>query len=211
MVSPNSDLTPVQLKIYRAIKRFMEEHGYPPTVGELSESQSRTKASIHAVLNSLIQKGFIRRSVGKARSLEILRMPQATVIGVIAIPRLGSVPAGNPITADENRAGEVFVEASIAGKDPCFALDVTGSSMIGADILDGDTLIVRHQPLAESGDIVVASVDGEVTVKRLSMIAGVIRLLPENKTFKPIEVSKASDFRILGKVIATRRLVAIAK
>lgn len=211
MVSPNSDLTPVQLKIYRAIKRFMEEHGYPPTVGELSESQSRTKASIHAVLNSLIQKGFIRRSVGKARSLEILRMPQATVIGVIAIPRLGSVPAGNPITAEENRAGEVFVEASIAGKDPCFALDVTGSSMIGADILDGDTLIVRHQPLAESGDIVVASVDGEVTVKRLSMIAGVIRLLPENKTFKPIEVSKASDFRILGKVIATRRLVAIAK
>lgn len=211
MVSPNSDLTPVQLKIYRAIKRFMEEHGYPPTVGELSESQSRTKASIHAVLNSLIQKGFIRRSVGKARSLEILRMPQATVIGVIAIPRLGSVPAGNPITADENRAGEVFVEASIAGKDPCFALDVTGSSMIGADILDGDTLIVRHQPLAESGDIVVASVDGEVTVKRLSMIAGVIRLLPENKTFKPIEVSNASDFRILGKVIATRRLVAIAK
>ena len=211
MVSPNSDLTPVQLKIYRAIKRFMEEHGYPPTVGELSESQSRTKASIHAVLNSLIQKGFIRRSVGKARSLEILRMPQATVIGVIAIPRLGSVPAGNPITAEENRAGEVFVEASIAGKDPCFALDVTGSSMIGADILDGDTLIVRHQPLAESGDIVVASVDGEVTVKRLSMMAGVIRLLPENKTFKPIEVSNASDFRILGKVIATRRLVAIAK
>ncbi len=211
MVSPNSDLTPVQLKIYRAIKRFIEEHGYPPTVGELSESQSRTKASIHAVLNSLIQKGFIRRSVGKARSLEILRMPQATVIGVIAIPRLGSVPAGNPITAEENRAGEVFVEASIAGKDPCFALDVTGSSMIGADILDGDTLIVRHQPLAESGDIVVASVDGEVTVKRLSMMAGVIRLLPENKTFKPIEVSNASDFRILGKVIATRRLVAIAK
>lgn len=211
MVSPNSDLTPVQLKIYRAIKRFMEEHGYPPTVGELSESQSRTKASIHAVLNSLMQKGFIRRSVGKARSLEILRMPQATVIGVIAIPRLGSVPAGNPITAEENRAGEVFVEASIAGKDPCFALDVTGSSMIGADILDGDTLIVRHQPLAESGDIVVASVDGEVTVKRLSMMAGVIRLLPENKTFKPIEVSNASDFRILGKVIATRRLVAIAK
>jgi repressor LexA len=211
MVSPNSDLTPVQLKIYRAIKRFMEEHGYPPTVGELSESQSRTKASIHAVLNSLIQKGFIRRSVGKARSLEILRMPQATVIDVIAIPRLGSVPAGNPITAEENRAGEVFVEASIVGKDPCFALDVTGSSMIGADILDGDTLIVRLQPLAENGDIVVASVDGEVTVKRLSMMAGVIRLLPENKTFKPIEVSNASDFRILGKVIATRRLVAVAK
>ncbi len=211
MVSPNSELTPVQLKIYRAIKRFMEEHGYPPTVGELSESQSRTKASIHAVLNSLMQKGFLRRSVGKARSLEIIRLPQATVIDVIAIPKLGSVPAGNPINTEEHRAGEVFVEASIAGKDPCFALDVTGSSMMGADILDGDTLIVRHQPLAENGDIVVASIDGEVTVKRLSMLGGVIRLLPENKTFKPIEVGNASDFRILGKVIATRRLVAATK
>ncbi len=211
MVSPNSDLTPVQLKIYRAIKRFMEEHGYPPTVGELSESQSRTKASIHAVLNSLIQKGFIRRTVGKARSLEIIRLPQATVIGVIAIPRMGSVPAGTPMTAEEHRAGEVFVEASLVGKDTCFALEVTGDSMLGADILDGDTLVVRKQPLAESGEIVVAYIDGEVTVKRLSMMAGVIRLLPENKKFQPIEVGNASDFRILGKVIATRRLVSNGK
>ena len=211
MVSPNSDLSPVQLKIFRAIKRFMEEHGYPPTVGELSESQSRTKASIHAVLNSLIEKGFVRRTVGKARSLEIIRSPHATVIDVVAIPRLGSVPAGTPISAEEHRAGEVFVEASLVGRDTCFALQVTGDSMLGADILDGDTLVVRQQPLAENGDIVVASIDGEVTVKRLSMMEGNIRLLPENKSFKPIEVSNASDFRILGKVIATRRLVAIEK
>ena len=211
MVIPTSDLTPVQLKTFRAIKRFMDEHGYPPTVGELSESLSRTKASIHANIDNLIQKGFIRRTVGKARSLEILRSPQTTVIDVIAIPMLGSVPAGTPITAEEHRAGEVFVEASLVGKESCFALQVSGMSMMNADILDGDTLIVRQQPLAESGDIVVAAIDGEVTVKRLSMHNGIIRLMPENKTFKPIEVRNASDFRILGKVIATRRLVTVAK
>ena len=83
--------------------------------------------------------------------------------------------------------------------------------MMNADILDGDTLIVRQQPLAESGEIVVAAIDGEVTVKRLSMHNGIIRLMPENKSFKPIEVRNASDFRILGKVIATRRLVTVAK
>jgi repressor LexA len=211
MVIPTGDLTTVQLKTFRAIKRFMDEHGYPPTVGELSESLSRTKASIHANIDSLIQKGFIRRTVGKARSLEILRSPQTTVIDVIAIPVLGSVTAGTPITAEEQRAGEVFVEASLVGKDSCFALQVSGMSMMNADILDGDTLIVRQQPLAESGDIVVAAIDGEVTVKRLSMHNGSIRLMPENKTFKPIEVRNASDFRILGKVIATRRLVTAAK
>jgi repressor LexA len=211
MVIPTSDLTPVQLKTFRAIKRFMDEHGYPPTVGELSEALSRTKASIHANIDNLIQKGFIRRTVGKARSLEILRSPQTTVIDVIAIPMLGSVPAGTPMTAEEHRAGEVFVEASLVGKDSCFALQVSGMSMMNADILDGDTLIVRQQPLAESGDIVVAAIDGEVTVKRLSMHNGIIRLMPENKTFKPIEVRNASDFRILGKVIATRRLVTVAK
>jgi repressor LexA len=143
--------------------------------------------------------------------LEILRPLQTTVIDVIAIPVLGSVPAGIPITAEENRTGEVFVEASLVGKTSCFALKVCGMSMMNADILDGDMLIVRQQPLAESGEIVVASIDGELTVKRLSIHGGSVRLMPENKNFKPIEVHHANDFRILGKVIASRRLVSAAK
>lgn len=206
MQQTSNELTPIQLRTFRTIKRYMEEHGFPPTVGEVADILSKTKASIHANIDHLIQKGFIRRTFGKARSLEIVRLPQATVIDVIAIPLLGDVPAGIPITAEENRAGEVYVEANTVGKDPCFALKVSGDSMIGADILDGDTLIVRQQPLAETGDIVVATIDGEVTVKRLAINNGNIRLLPENKNFKPIEVQNVSDFRILGRVIATRRL-----
>lgn len=211
MTLASSDLTPVQMRTFRAIKKHLDEHGYPPTVSELSEQLSRTKAAIHANLDSLIQKGFVRRTIGKARSLEIVRSPHTTVIDVVAIPLLGSVPAGVPIATEEQREGEVFVSASIVGKEPCFALNVTGDSMMDADILNGDTLIVRQQPLAAHGEVVVASVDGEVTVKRLSMIAGMIRLLPENKRFQAIEVGRATDFRILGKVIATRRLVAPAR
>ena len=211
MASASNDLTPVQLRTYRAIKRHLDEHGYPPTVGELAQLLSKTKATIHANLDLLIQKGFIRRTVGKARSLEIIRSPHTKVLDVVAIPLLGHVPAGVPIATDELREGDVFVSASVVGSDACFALNVTGDSMTDADILNGDTLIVKQQPLATHGDIVVASVDGEVTVKRLSMINGTIRLLPENKRFQAIDVSPTNDFRILGKVIATRRLVAPTK
>jgi repressor LexA len=211
MHSPTNELTTVQLKTFRTIKRIMDENGYPPTVGELAEALNKTKASIHANLDSLIQKGFLKRTMGKARSLEILRSPQTNVIDVVAITVLGSVPAGVPITVEEQRAGEIYVEASLVGRDACFALKVTGDSMMGADILDGDTLVVRQQPLAAHGEIVVAAIDGEVTVKRLSMQSGHIRLLPENKAFSPIDVTHVSDFRILGKVIATRRVVASSK
>ena len=91
MVIPTSDLTPVQLKTFRAIKRFMDEHGYPPTVGELSESLSRTKASIHANINNLIQKGFIRRTVGKARSLASALLGAALHVVVLRRSCLGQL------------------------------------------------------------------------------------------------------------------------
>ena len=195
MHAPTGELTSVQLKTFRAIKKFLDEHGFPPTVGELADQLSRTKASTHANLDSLIQKGFIRRTVGKARSLEILRSPHTTVINMVAIPLLGDVPAGVPIAAEEQHVGEVHVEENLVGKEPCFALKVVGDSMIGADILDGDTLIVRQQPLATDRDVVVASIEGEVTVKRLSMVEGKMRLLPENKKYKPIDITHASDFR----------------
>lgn len=206
MQAPKNELTSVQLRTFRTIKKYIDEHGYPPTVGELAESLSKTKATIHKCLDVLIQKGFVRRTVGKARSLEIVMSPQATVIDVIAIPLLGAVPAGNPVAAEENHVGEVIVEAAIVGRDPCFALTVTGDSMVDADILDGDTLIVRQQPLAADRDIVVAAVDGEVTVKRLMLQEGRMQLMPENSRYKPIDIARTNDFRILGKVVATRRV-----
>jgi repressor LexA len=211
MPLPTCELSTIQLKTFRSIKKYLDEHGFPPTVNELAEQLGRTKSSIHANIDALITKGFLKRTVGKARSIEIIKLPQATVIDVVAIPMLGSVPAGVPITADDQQAGEILVEASLVGRDACFALRVSGDSMNAADIIDGDTLVVRQQPLAANGEIVVASIDGEVTVKRLSMHEGHIRLLPENKAFKPIDVTHANDFRILGKVIATRRVVAVTE
>lgn len=203
----NEELTQPQRKTLREIRKFIDSRGFPPTVEELADRMNLTKATVHGSLDRLIQKGYLRRTHGKARSIEIVRAPTASVIDVVAIPLLGDVPAGIPVCPQEHQSGQVYVQASIVGKEPCFALNVVGESMAGADIRDGDTVIVRQQPLAEHGDIVVASIDGEVTVKRLAIQKGHIRLMPENDDFEQIEVTADHDLRILGRVIATRRVV----
>ncbi len=203
----NDELSPSQEKTLRTLQKFIDENGYPPTVEELASRLRLTKASVHGSLDKLIQKGYLKRAQGKARGLEILRTAQASIIDVVGVPILGDVPAGIPISPQESLAGQVFVESSVVGNDVCFALNVVGESMRDAEIRDGDLLIVRKQQLAEHRDIVVASVDGEVTVKRLSIKDGRVRLLPENKEFKAIEIGPNTDLRILGRVIATRRVL----
>ncbi|MGV3483336.1 MAG: transcriptional repressor LexA [Planctomycetaceae bacterium] len=206
-VLEHDELSPSQEKTLRALQKFIDENGYPPTVDELASRLRLTKASVHGSLDKLIQKGYLKRAPGKARSIEILRTPQASVIDVVGVPILGDVPAGTPISPQESHAGQIYIESSIVGNDVCFALSVIGDSMRDAEIRDGDVLIVRKQQLAEHHDIVVASVDGEVTVKRLSIKEGRVRLLPENREFKPIEIGPDVELRILGRVIATRRVV----
>lgn len=202
-----NELTKQQHKTLSEIQKFIDSNGYPPTVDELATKMKLTKATVHGSLDRLIQKGFLRRTHGKARSIEIVRQQMAKVIDVVAIPLLGDVPAGIPIYPQENHCGFVYVQASIVGKEPCFALNVVGDSMLGADIRNGDVVIVRQQQLAEHGEIVVASFDGEVTVKRLSIQKGRVQLLPENDEYDPIEVKVDNDLRILGRVIATRRII----
>jgi repressor LexA len=206
MSTATHDLSSPQLKTYRALRRYIDEHGFPPTVGELADQLQKTKATVHNHLHALIDLGYLRRTVGKARSLEILGSPTTTVIDVVSVPILGDVPAGNPVAAEQQHVGEVQVEGSLVGGQPCFALRVVGDSMMDADILDGDMLIVRQQPLATDRDIVVAAVDGEVTVKRLHLHNGRMQLIPENKQFRPLDITSVNEFRILGKVIATRRI-----
>lgn len=205
----NEELTTAQQKTLREIQKFIDAKGYPPTVDELAKKMKLTKATVHGSLERLMQKGFLRRTQGKARSIEIVRTVATSVIDVVAVPLLGDVPAGVPISVQEHRNGHVFVQASVVGNEPCFALNVVGDSMIGADIRDGDILIVRQQQLAEHGEIVVASLDDEVTVKRLAIKDGRVRLLPENDDFDPIEVTVDNELRILGRVIATRRIVSL--
>ena len=206
----NEELSTVQRKMLLELQAFIAKHGYPPTVGELAEKLKRTKASIHGTLDKLITKGFIRRTHGKARSIEIIRTPRTNVIDVVAVPMLGNIPAGTPISAEESRSDAVYVQANVVGDGPCFALSVTGDSMEDADLLEGDIVVVRQQPLAEHGEIVVASVNGEVTLKRLSIRDGNIRLMPENRRFQPIEITPECELKILGRVIATRRVTAMA-
>jgi repressor LexA len=203
----NEELTKSQKTTLREIQKFIDQSGFPPTVDELANRLKLTKATVHGSLDRLIQKGFLRRTHGKARSIEIVRVQTTSVIDVVEIPLLGEVPAGFPVNAQQLQQGHVLVEASIVGSDPCFALRVIGESMQEAEIRNGDIVIVRQQPLAEHGDIVVASLDGELTVKRLAIQKGRIRLIPENESFDPIEVSPTQDLRILGRVIATRRVI----
>lgn len=204
--SPNeAHLTTTQRKTLRELTRFIDERGLPPTVEELAQRLQMTRAIVQGCLDKLIQKGHLRKTHGKARGLELVRAPQTTSFRMVTVPLLGSAPAGLPINTDECRSGEVFVSANIVGNEECFALSIVGDSMQGAEIFDGDIIIVRKQPLAEHGDIVVASIDGEVTVKRLAIKEGRIRLLPENSQFAPIEIGANTELRVMGKVIASGR------
>ena len=194
-----------QRKTLNELAQFIDERGFPPTVEELSQRLQMTRAIVQGCLDKLIQKGILRKEHGKARGLEIVRAHQTTSIQMVTVPILGNVPAGLPISSEEFHAGRVMVASSVVGNADCFALNVVGDSMCDAKICDGDVIIVRKQALAENGDIVVASIDGEVTVKRLSINDGSIRLLPENSRFAPIEVGSNTELRVLGKVIMTGR------
>ena len=158
MATPNeAHLTITQRKTLSELTRFIDERGLPPTVEELAQRLQMTRAIVQGCLDKLIQKGHLRKIHGKARGLELVRAPQTTSFRMATVPLVGSAPAGLPINTEECRSGEVFVSANIVGNEECFALSIVGDSMQGLEIFDGDIIIVRKQPLAEHGDIVVAS------------------------------------------------------
>jgi repressor LexA len=160
--------------------------------------------SAHQLVNQLERKGYISREPRKARSLKILRDLEQQLEKLIPVPLIGLVQAGPAMLAEENRMGEVLVDSHIVGNSRCFALRVSGNSMTNAGIRNGDVVICRQQPVAESGEIVVALLDDESTVKRLVIRGDRIELQPENKRYKPIAVNPDIDFRIIGKVLAIR-------
>lgn len=200
---PTEGLTPGQYRMLSVIKEFISEHGMAPTVVELGEILGIRPPSVHEQIAAMVQKGMVRRT-RKARSLEVVEEnPQ--VAGLVAVPIVGLVAAGNPILAVENRIGEVLVEAHVA-RGSCFALQVKGDSMMNANIREGDLVIVRRQPIAKNGDIVVALLHGEATVKRLFISEKLIELRPANPAYRPIRVGQEDDLKILGKVLAVRSM-----
>jgi repressor LexA len=193
-------LTGRQRQVLDEVTRSVEERGYPPSLRELAAKLkvAGTRA-IEKHLAALEKKGRLRRGVG-ARALELLDRARGRLV-----PIVGRVAAGRPILAEENLEGTLTLDDSVARWKDSFLLKVKGASMKDAGILDGDLVLVKPQPDAESGEIVVAMLDGEATVKRLSKKGKSVALMPENPDFKPIWVDPNERFELVGKVVCVIR------
>lgn len=202
---PILELTNSQKRALDAIIRLTERDAMAPTMAELAEALGVNPASAYELVLQLTKKGRVRRDARKARSLFVISPDSGESVSSreISIPIVGTVAAGVPILATENVVGSTQVDGK-AARGVCFALKVNGDSMVNANIRSGDLVIVRQQPIAENGDIVVALVDGEATVKKLFISDDVIQLLPANPKFGPISIHPGLDFRLVGKVIETQ-------
>ncbi|MCL4850985.1 MAG: transcriptional repressor LexA [Bryobacteraceae bacterium] len=191
----------MQEKILRFIEDFSERRGMPPTVREIGDRFGIKSSSVFWHLKRMEKKGLLRRT-GAARSIELLGKPRHDQ----GIPVLGQVAAGAPLLAVENIDGYLPVDRRAYRDGNVFALRVKGESMVEAGILDGDAVIVREQPDAENGTIVVALVDDEATVKRFHREGHVIRLQPANSAMAPLLIDAArQDVRIVGRVLGVFR------
>jgi repressor LexA len=200
-------ITTRQRRILDYIRQTVQARGYPPTVREIGEAVGLTSSSsVHAQLANLERQGLLRRDPTKPRAME-LQGPRRGRPNAVAIPVLGRITAGAPVLADQNVEDFLAVPADFAGEEDHFALRVTGESMIGAGILDGDVVVVRRQDAADEGDIVVALLPGpgeeEATVKRFHRQGDRVLLVPENPTMEPLEFPEGSA--VLGRVVAVLR------
>jgi repressor LexA len=204
--------TEKQLRILDVIREFTAEMGYPPSVREIGERVGLSSSStVQSHLKTLERRGLLRRDPTKPRALVPADMVLRAVASparresgpeTVSLPIVGRVAAGVPITATENLEDTFVLPASFVGRNGSFMLRVKGDSMIDAAILDGDLIVVEPQPDAHNGQIVVAMIDGEATVKTFYREAGRIRLQPENRTMEPIYVD---DVTVVGRVEAVVR------
>ena len=200
----SGSLSEKEQRILKFIKRRVWEKGYPPSVREIGEAVGLSSSStVHGYLKKLEERGYLRRDVNKTRAIEVLDPDgRKNSAELLEIPLLGQVAAGLPLLAEENWEDTFTLPAFFAGNGDLFMLTVKGDSMIEAGILDGDLVLVRQQPSANNGDIVVALLGEEATVKRYYKEKGRIRLQPENQAFEPIYTKEA---KLLGKVTGLLR------
>lgn len=189
-----------QKKILDFIRQEIENKGYPPSVREICAAVGlRSTSTVHAHLNTLEKKGLIRRDSTKPRALEVL---DNSVARGRTVPLIGRVTAGQPILATQNIEDYLTLPQHMLGRDELFCLRVQGESMIDVGILDGDIIVVRQQNDAENGEVVVAMIEDEATVKRIYYEETRVRLQPENRHMQPIY---AESVQVLGKVVALFR------
>lgn len=202
----NSTLTEKQTGFLSYLKEYHQEKGYPPTVRELMDGLGLSSTNIVSkYLDILERKGYIRRQFNSPRAIEVIDM-SARGAGVRSVPIVGRVQAGTPHPAIEDIEGYLSIDKMVYRNNHAFLLRIVGDSMIDAHILEGDLVLVVPQPVANNGDIVVALIDGESTVKRFYKYDDTIQLKPENPTMKPIVIKEGqSEVSIIGKVTAVIR------
>ena len=212
------DLTKRQQEIFDFIKRYSAKYGYPPTVRDIGKAVGLASSStVHAHLANLEKLGLLRRDHSKPRAIELLDRVRGDVgsavgtavenaLGVLrpGLPLVGQVAAGTPILAEENIEDYVQVPSIAGGEDGEYVLRVRGESMKDAGILGGDFVVVRPQDTASDGEIIVALVGEEATVKRFFRESDHVRLQPETATMEPI---RSKDVRIMGRVVGLFRSV----
>jgi repressor LexA len=206
------DLTKRQQEIFDFIRKYSAKYGYPPTVRDIGKAVGLASSStVHAHLANLEKLGLLRRDPSKPRAIEMLERgvgnAMESVKGIVrteGLPVLGSVAAGQPMLAEENVDDYVSVPDMAGGGDGNYLLRIRGESMKDAGILGGDHVVVHSQDTARDGDIVVALLGEEATVKRFFREPDHIRLQPENETMEPI---RSKEVKVLGKVVGLLRRV----
>jgi repressor LexA len=209
------DLTKRQQEIFDFIKRYSADFGYPPTVRDIGKAVGLASSStVHAHLANLEKLGLLRRDPTKPRAIEMLDRAREGVEQAVenvrslvrpeGLPLVGQVAAGSPVLAEENIEEYVAVPPLAGGEEGEYVLRIRGESMKNAGILEGDYVVVRPQESASDGEIVVALVGEEATVKRFFREEDHVRLQPENETMEPI---RSKDVRVLGRVVGLFRSV----
>lgn len=202
-----NELTTKQKKVLHFLKSYLQVKGFPPTLREIaSHFGLRGPKAPQKTLQILEKKGYIRRVPGGSRAIEMLIPPLVHKSQILSLPIVGRVRAGEPILAIENIEGYINLDQSLISSDDVFLLRVQGDSMIDAHIQDGDFALIKPQPNAENGEIVVALVDDEATIKRIFKKRDLIRLEPANPHMEPIVVRKGERrVTLVGKVVGIFR------
>jgi repressor LexA len=199
------DLTKRQKEIFDFIRRYASKYGYPPTVREIGRAVGlQSSSTVHAHLANLEKVGLLRRDPTKPRAIELLVDRAKRAVRGSGLPLVGHVSAGEPILAEENIEDYVQLPPAMGGDDGDYVLRVRGDSMRDAGILEGDYVVVSEADDANNGEIVVALIEDEATVKRFYREKDRIRLQPANKAYKPI---RTRDAQVLGRVVGVYRRV----
>jgi len=206
------DLTKRQQEIFDFIRKYSAKYGYPPTVRDIGKAVGLASSStVHAHLANLEKIGLLRRDPSKPRAIELLDRAVENAVesvrGIVrpeGLPVLGSVAAGQPMLAEENIEEYVPIPDIAGGRDGEYLLRIRGESMKDAGIIEGDHVVVHPQETARDGDIVVALLGEEATVKRYFKESDHVRLQPENETMEAI---RSKEVKVLGKVVGLLRKV----